>query len=326
MSPQDDARTPRRRGRARPSPLPVRDGVDATRVVVRHGEERTVGESLLASPSLADLTVDGLRERTAAGEVVDADGNRADLDAPARANTSYYLYRDLPDEIEISFDLPILYRDENIVVVDKPPFLATMPRGRHVAQTALVRLRRELGNDALAPAHRLDRLTSGVLLFTARPQVRAAYQDLFARRLARKEYRALAPLDDALRTPATVRNRIEKTAGDLRALVVDGEVNAVSEITLIEDVGLGHGLYRLRPHTGRTHQLRLHMALLGVPIVDDPLYPDVRPDLAELPDRGDFTRPLRLLAHSLEFDDPLTGEPRRFVSGRHPEQSPARAG
>lgn len=281
------------------------------------GVARTVGEALIASPSLCGLTVEDLQEQADRGQIVDADGAPADLDAPARVNTSYYLYRGLPDEIEVPFDLPILYVDDNIVVVDKPPFLATMPRGRHVTQTALVRLRRELRNDALAPAHRLDRLTSGVLLFTARPQVRSAYQNLFAARLARKEYRAIAPLDLALRTPVTVRNRIEKTAGDLRALVVDGEVNAVGDVELLEEISDGLGLYRLRPQTGRTHQLRLHMALLGVPIVDDPLYPDVRPDLAELPDRGGFSRPLRLLAHTLEFDDPLTGEPRSFVSGRH---------
>ncbi|AZG47343.1 tRNA pseudouridine synthase C [Gordonia insulae] len=226
-----------------------------------------------------------------------------------------YLYRDLPDEPPIPFDLPILHADEHIVVVDKPHFLATMPRGRHVTQTALVRLRRELGTDLVSPAHRLDRLTAGVLLFTLRPEVRAAYQSLFADRLAVKEYRALAPVRTDLSTTTRVADRIEKTAGDLRACVVDGEVNAISDITLAEETDRG-GIYHLRPHTGRTHQLRMHMASLGVGIVGDPLYPDVRPDLAERPDRGDFSRPLRLIAHSLAFDDPLTGEPRRFMSGR----------
>ncbi|MBD0863211.1 pseudouridine synthase [Gordonia sp. zg691] len=305
----------RRRGRARPSPLPIRDGVDATRVVLRSGPEFTVGEALLGSPSLAGLTADDLHRRAAAGEIVDAGGRPVDLDSASQKNISLYLYRDLPDEVEIPFDVPVLYRDENIVVVDKPHFLATMPRGRHVTQSALVRLRRELGTDTISPAHRLDRLTAGVLLFTLRPGVRSAYQELFAARTARKEYRALAPVDETLTETVTVRDRIEKTAGDLRARVVDGPVNAISDIALIDQTDRG-GVYRLNPHTGRTHQLRLHMASVGVPIVDDPLYPDVRPELAEKPDHGDFSAPLRLVAHALEFTDPLTGEERRFVSRR----------
>lgn len=284
-------------------------------MVLRSGPESTVGDALLASPSLAGLGIEELHARASSGEIVDADGRPVDLDAPSRMNVSLYLYRDLPDEVPIPFDVPVLYRDDNIVVVDKPHFLATMPRGRHVTQTALVRLRRELGSDTISPAHRLDRLTAGVLLFTLRPEVRSAYQELFATRTARKEYRALAPVDETLEETVTVRDRIEKTAGDLRARVVDGPVNAISDITLVERTAQG-GVYRLVPHTGRTHQLRLHMSSLGVPIVDDPLYPDVRPELAERPDRGDFTSPLRLVAHVLEFTDPLDGTERRFTSRR----------
>ena len=295
--------------------MPPRDGVDATRVVLRAGPESTIGECLRATTSLASLTDEQLAARASAGEIVDSDGIPVALDARARLNQSVFLYRDLPDETPIPFDLPILYIDDNIVVVDKPHFLATMPRGRHVTETALVRLRRSLGNDAVSPAHRLDRLTAGVLLFTLRPEVRAAYQELFAQRIAAKEYRALAPVVDDV--PVTVTDRIEKTAGDLRARVVDGEVNAISDIELLGTTSAG-GIYRLVPHTGRTHQLRLHMASIGAPIVDDPLYPDVRPELAELPDRGDFSRPLRLVAQVLEFDDPITGERRRFESTRLP--------
>ncbi|RPA58572.1 pseudouridine synthase [Gordonia oryzae] len=307
-------RTGRQRGRARPSPLPPRDGVDATRVVLRSGPTSTVGDCLRATPSLQELTAADLADRAQRGEIVDADGRPLTLDQPARVNTSVYLYRDLPDEISIPFDLPILYRDENIVVVDKPHFLATMPRGQHVTQTALVRLRRVLGTDLVAPAHRLDRLTAGVLLFTLRPEVRSAYQDLFAQRAAEKEYRALAPAAGVAET-RVVGNRIEKTAGDLRARVVDGPVNAISEITEIEQTASG-SVYRLVPHTGRTHQLRLHMALLDVPIVGDPLYPVLRPDLAGRPEHGDFSAPLRLVAHSLSFVDPLTGQRRRFETRR----------
>ncbi len=74
---------------------------------------------------------------------------------------------------------------------------------------------------------------------------------------------------------------------------------------------MGGGLYRLTPRTGRTHQLRVHMASLGLPIDGDPLYPNVIDIAAD-----DFSTPLQLLAHSLEFEDPLTGARRRFVSWR----------
>lgn len=331
-----------RRGRRRIKPLPPRDGVDATRVVLRPAANPptasdqttaqpdrrlslpaapvSVRETLLAIPALAGVTAGALEIQWAAGKVVDVDGRPADLDAPVTRPVPVYLYRDLPDELPIPFEVEILYRDDDLVVVDKPHFLATMPRGQHVAQTALVRLRRRLGNDDLAPAHRLDRLTAGVLLFTARPEMRAAYQGLFAHRLARKEYRAVAPLPPpgsplAERT-ARVADRIVKTSGDLRAQVVDGPVNAISEITVERAREDGLAEYRLTPHTGRTHQLRLHMAGLGVPILHDPLYPEVDPDLAAAPERGDFSQPLRLVARSLEFTDPVTGRERRFVS-RH---------
>ncbi len=275
----------------------------------------TVAEALLAAPVLTGLTVDELRAQHAAGQVVDADGGPVELAATVPRPVPVYLYRALPAETPVPFELQIVHRDAGLVVVDKPHFLATMPRGRHVTQTALVRLRREFG-DELAPAHRLDRLTAGVLLFTRRPEDRSAYQRLFAERQVRKEYRALAPVRAGLTGPTTVRNRIVKDAGDLRARVVDGPVNAVSEITLLRVRADGLGEYRLVPHTGRTHQLRVHMAGLGVPIVDDPLYPEVDADLAAAPDRGDYSRPLRLLAQSLAFVDPITGASRLFESRR----------
>lgn len=241
-----------------------------------------------------------------AGEVVDAAGVVVGPGTDLPAGACVYLYRDLPDEVPVPFDMPVIYRDRNIVVVDKPHFLATMPRGRHVAQTALVRLRRELGLSELSPAHRLDRLTAGVLLFTVRREVRGAYQNLFARGEVDKVYLARSCADPGLVAVQTISNRIVKRRGCLQAFVEPGQPNAE---TVIEP--LGGGRYRLKPRTGRTHQLRLHMASLGVPIDNDPLYPkvvDADPD--------DFSKPLQLVAHRLEFDDPLTGDRRCFVSGR----------
>jgi tRNA pseudouridine32 synthase/23S rRNA pseudouridine746 synthase len=283
----------------RPAPLPARDGLGPARVRLRGG-------AVLVE--LADRFGAQAAAKVFAGEVVCADGSVVTAATVLPPNAHVYLYRDLPDEVEVPFDIPILYRDDDIVVVDKPHFLATMPRGGHVAQTALVKLRRSLDLPDLSPAHRLDRLTAGVLLFTARPQVRGAYQTLFARGEVSKTYLARADVDPALELPVTLRSRIIKERGQLQAFTEPGESNAETLIELL-DSSDNEGTYRLTPRTGRTHQLRVHMASLGLPIHGDSLYPsviDVAPD--------DFSTPLQLLAHRLEFVDPLTGGRRVFES------------
>ncbi|WP_064400870.1 pseudouridine synthase [Mycobacterium sp. IS-1590] len=281
----------------RPAPLPVQDGLGPARVRLRGG-------AVLVE--LADRFGEAAAAKVLAGEVVTADGDVVTAGTVLPPGAFVYLYRELREEVPVPFAVPVLYRDDDIVVVDKPHFLATMPRGRHVAQTATVKLRRELELPELSPAHRLDRLTAGVLLFTTRRELRGAYQTMFARGEVRKTYLARAGVDPALEFPITVRSRIVKRRGQLQAVEEPGEPNAE---TVIDH--LGDGLYRLTPRTGRTHQLRVHMASLGLPIVNDPLYPvvtDVAPD--------DFTRPLHLLAQRLEFTDPLSGRQRDFVSTR----------
>ena len=263
---------------------------------------------VLGGPVLAELQSrfgDEAAAKVLAGEVLCADGSVVTATTALPAGASVYWYRDLPDEVPVPFGMPVLYRDENIVVVDKPHFLATMPRGGHVVQTALVRLRRELGLWELSPAHRLDRLTAGVLVFTARREVRGAYQTLFASGAVSKTYLARSSAG-SLAEPVELRTRIIKRRGSLQALEEPGEVNAV---TLVEP--LGAGLFRLTPSTGRTHQLRVHMASLGLPIDGDPLYPRVLDVAAD-----DFSTPLQLLAARLSFVDPVAGVSREFVSGR----------
>jgi tRNA pseudouridine32 synthase / 23S rRNA pseudouridine746 synthase len=281
-----------------PLPLPPRDGLGPARLRVRGGP---LGAELLSrfGPSVAAKAI--------AGEVVDSRGAVLDPATVLPAGASVYLYRDLPDEVPVPYEIPVLYRDEHIVVVDKPHFLATMPRGRHVVQTALVRLRRELDLPELSPAHRLDRLTAGVLLFTARRELRGAFQTLFARGGVHKTYLARAAVNPELVLPQLVRSRIIKRRGHLQAVEELGAPNAE---TLVE-LQSTDGLYRLTPRTGRTHQLRVHMSSLGIPIYADPLYPNV----IEVAD-DDFSRPLQLLAHSIEFEDPVSGVKRRFVSSR----------
>lgn len=280
------------------APLPVRDGLGPARVRLLHG-----------GPVLAELSArfgEPARVKVLAGEVVDADGAVVDEATVLAAGSHVYLYRELPDEVPVPYDIPVLHRDADLVVVDKPPFLATMPRGRHVAQTALVRLRRELGLPELSPAHRLDRLTAGVLVFTTRREVRGTYQTLFARGVVAKTYLARAAVDQGLELPRAVRSRIVKHRGHLQAVCEPGVPNAETLVERVSD-----GLYRLTPRTGRTHQLRVHMASLGIPIEGDPLYPDV----IDVP-ADDFSTPLRLLAQRIQFDDPVTGARRDFVSRR----------
>jgi tRNA pseudouridine32 synthase / 23S rRNA pseudouridine746 synthase len=279
-------------------PLPPRDGLGPARLRVRGGR---LGDELLTrfGPEVAAKAI--------AGEVVDQHGVVLDPATVLPAGASVYLYRDLRDEVPVPFDIPVLYQDEDIVVVDKPHFLATIPRGRHVAQTALVRMRRELGLPELSPAHRLDRLTAGVLLFTARRELRGAYQTMFARGAVHKTYVARAAANPHVALPRVVQSRIVKRRGHLQAVEEPGEPNAETRVEAISP----DGVYRLTPRTGRTHQLRVHMASLGMPIYGDPLYPNV---ISVLDD--DFSQPLQLLAQRIEFQDPVSGALRRFVSSR----------
>jgi len=256
-----------------------------------------------------------MREKVAAGEVVDEIGRPLGPDAPYVAGTLVYLYRDAAPEPRVPFEIDVLHHDDDLLVIDKPHFLASTPRGAYVVESAVVRLRRDLGLPEISPAHRLDRITAGVLVLTTRREVRGAYQQLFASRTIHKTYEAVAPVDPALDLPRTVRSRIVKEHGTLVAQEVPGEPNAESRVTLVDTVARDRGemlgRYVLEPHTGKTHQLRLHMASLGLPIVNDNFYPefyDVAPD--------DYSAPLQLLARSIEFTDPLSGAPRSFTSRR----------
>ncbi|MER5310435.1 RluA family pseudouridine synthase [Streptomyces sp. NPDC002773] len=299
----------RRRSKAPSSPLPQRDGIDPARVRLPDDPEGvwgTVREHLLDRYAGA-IGAGRVEEMLLSGRFVGTDGPVGG-DEPYAVGRYLWFHRDFPVETPVPFPIGVVHRDERIVVADKPHFLATMPRGRHVTETALARLRRELGLPHLQPAHRLDRLTAGLVLCVVRPEDRGAYQTLFRDRLVRKEYEAVAPYDPAVGLPVTVRSRIEKERGVMAAREVPGEPNSESRIALLERRG-GLGRYRLVPETGRTHQLRVHMNALGLPILHDPIYPVVREDGPE-----DFSRPLQLLARTLEFTDPFTGVARCFES------------
>ncbi|RZI91875.1 MAG: pseudouridine synthase, partial [Variovorax sp.] len=110
--------------------------------------------------------------------------------------------------------------------------------------------------------------------------------------------------------PPVHRSRLADDAHFMRVKEVPGEPNSETHIVLRETKD-GRALLDLSPVTGRKHQLRVHCLALGLPIVNDPIYPDLLP-----PDSDDYDRPLQLLAKSVAFRDPLSGVERRFTSPR----------
>lgn len=244
-------------------------------------------------------------------------------------------HRWVTDEPEIPFRCVVLYKDERIIVIDKPHFVPTTPRGMWYRQSALIRLREHYGEPQITPAHRLDRLTAGIVVLVRDPACRGVYQMLFQNHQARKTYECLAPAAPITRPhtgtltllnvpavfPLLRCSHIVKDRGRLQAYEVPGEPNARTIIDLPAACGMtddtpdatalpaGTRRYVLHPVTGKTHQLRVHMSSIGLPIMGDPFYPTLKP---YGPD--DFSTPLQLVARRLEFTDPVSGRDMAFVS------------
>lgn len=247
-------------------------------------------------------------DRMAAGRVTDAAGRPLGPDTPYRVGLEVRYYREVADEPRIPFEEAVLHQDEHLLVADKPHFLPVTPAGRFVRETLLARLVRRTGNPALVPLHRIDRETAGLVLFSTDPATRAPYQALFRERRIRKHYEALAPALPALAFPRVRRSHIAAGEPFFRMQERDAAPNSETHVCVLERQSDGWR-YGLSPVTGRKHQLRVHMAALGAPILNDRLYPTLRPCAAD-----DHGAPLKLLARQLEFTDPLTGQPRRFES------------
>ena len=293
------------------APLPVRDGVGPTRLrVPRTGPWATVAEYVTGR--FAHMDAEILLGRFDRGEVVAFDGTPLTRETVLGAEDFIWYYREPPDEPDIPFDVSVRHLDDDLLVVDKPHFLPTTPGGGFLQNSALVRLRRQFDNPDLTPIHRLDRATAGLVMFSVRPATRGAYQTLFADRAVEKVYEAVTSIPDSgmPALPLTVRSHLTSTRGSLRAVVhEDREPNAETRIEEIR-IGTKAAHLRLHPRTGRMHQLRSHLAGIGLGILGDRFYPDL---LDEAPDDPD--RPLQLLARELRFVDPLSGRPREFSTG-----------
>ncbi|KRW62714.1 RluA family pseudouridine synthase [Pseudomonas sp. TTU2014-080ASC] len=256
------------------------------------------------------ITEEVWRERFIRGRVLDAAGQPLTLASAYREGLKVHYFREVPNETPIPFEAQVLHVDDHLLVADKPHFLPVMPAGQYVEQTLQARLAKLTGNSDLVPLHRIDRHTAGLVLFSTNRETRGRYQALFREREMGKCYEALAPALPDLQFPLLRKTRLVDSQPFFRMEEGEGEPNTETRIEVAERLGKVW-LYRLYPVTGKKHQLRVHLAALGAPILHDPFYPQVTAT-PDAPD--DYTKPLKLLARGLEFTDPLSGQLRQFSS------------
>ena len=278
----------------------------ASRLQLPPGPWLTVLDCLCAR--FPAISREAWRDRFARGRVLDAHGSPLEVDAPYRLGAEVRYFREVVDEPRIPVEEGVLHVDAHLVVADKPHFLPVTPAGGFVRETLLARLKQRLGNPDLVPLHRIDRDTAGLVLFSADPATRDAYQALFRQRGIRKRYEAIAPALPRLAFPMVHASRLVSGEPFFRMREVDGEPNSETRIDVVERMG-SSWRYALEPVSGRKHQLRVHMAALGAPIENDRLYPQLKASTDD-----DHAQPLQLLARSLEFIDPFDGRARSFES------------
>jgi tRNA pseudouridine32 synthase/23S rRNA pseudouridine746 synthase len=290
-------------------PLPMRDGVAPSYLYLPEGDWPDLIRFLVER--FPDVSEAAWRERMARGDVVDGSGQLLQPSSRFKRGLRIFYYRELDEpETPIPFKEEILHIDEHLVVVDKPHFLPVIPSGRFLHETLLVRLRKTLDEEDLVPIHRLDRETAGVVIFSRNAASRGVYQSMFQKRVIDKEYEALAPRLHEVQFPFTYRSRMVEGDKFFVMKEAEGEPNSETLIDVIEHRG-ELTLYRLHPHTGRQHQLRVHLSSLGIPIVNDAFYPVALPCKQD-----DVSQPLQLLARAISFIDPLSGDWREFRSQR----------
>jgi len=239
--------------------------------------------------------------------VLDAEERPLTADTPYRSGLIVRYFREIANEQPIPATESIIYVDEHLIVADKPHFLPVTPKGSYVQETLLLRLMQRFDNPNLAPLHRIDRGTAGLVMFSTSAQHRAKYHALFSERKISKQYQALAPPLAHLEFPLIHRSRLIAGEPFFRMQEIEGTPNTETHIDVLER-GTDIWRYQLTPVTGKKHQLRVHMAALGAAILNDDFYPTLQATL------DDYRRPLKLFATRLAFVDPVTGTHRQFES------------
>ena len=296
--------------------LPLRDGVGPSCVATPSTRPGTAGPLMLdfLSHRLPAIDRPEWQRRLSAGDVVmeRASGEPQALTAEAafEPGRRLFYYRALPQEVVLPFKARVLYQDEHLLVADKPHFMPVVPSGRFLKQALLVQLKAAHGLPDLTPIHRIDRDTAGLVMFSVSAKSRGAYQALFRDRLVDKTYEAVAPWRAELAFPLVRKSRIVEAQDFFKCTEEAGAPNSETAIEVVaRSANFAWALYRLKPVTGKRHQLRVHMNALGLPLQNDPFYPVVND-----PEPGDYSRPLQLLARELRFFDPLAQTERGFVS------------
>ena len=290
----------------RPNPPPDRNGVGPSCVVTLPGAWANMLDFL--AERFAGVPAAVWAQRLRDGDVVDDRGQTIAADTPFQTGRRLYYYRAVEAEPHIPFEAVVLWQDEHLLIVDKPHFLPVLPSGKYLQETVLIRLKKTLGLDALSPIHRIDRDTAGLVLFSRQAASRGAYQELFRTRQVDKTYECVAPWNADLPWPLRRESRIAPSAHFMQQTEVHGVPNALTYITPVEVLGK-LARYALKPVTGQRHQLRVHMAALGLPMVGDGIYPTLTPEGSV-----NYSQPLQLLAKSIAFTDPLSGGLREFHS------------
>ena len=308
---------------------PTKNGVGPSTVGIPANTSLSAIEFLASKFKAISLVA--WEQRFQDGGILNAEGRVMTPQDSLLSETHIHYYRSVRDEPELPFKANIIFQDAHLLVADKPHFMPVTPGGRYVQQSLLVQLKQQFNLPDLSPLHRIDRETAGLVLFSVRAQDRNAYQELFRLRQVEKTYEAIAGAPETsslnLKFPLVRRSQMVEDSQFFRMREVAADelngserMNSETWIDCVEHLAcnasstqLPLARYQLKPVTGQRHQLRVHMSALCLPLLNDQFYPKVSKGPG---DAEDFNKPLQLLAKTIQFKDPVTGQDRIFESTR----------